>query len=219
MKNVLSRVISILLLSFGVMGTAWPKMLDLELNHLSDQHQSDQTDPVILEVTQKGIGLISPNLKQLFFRLHTSGMLEFELAPDLDTDPPDFTPIRKQSRLSPEKVNEVVQLITNSEFLKTPNEYSPLIKWDDAAMILVITCTYPGLKKQIQIINYCPEHIQGQKHYPVVLKNLLEKVVELRPKTSSSSEDTGYGILSVCQQFQRKSEGKNLWSHHWTGLD
>lgn len=139
----------------------------------------------ILEITLKGEGMILPGEEQVYFRLYKSGLLEYQTLPDMTMH---------KGRISDQDAREIIQIAEQSDFLNSLEEYSALKKLRDATLTTTIIYTNNGKSKRIVIRNYQHDHPQAESYYPLSLRKLLRRVVELRPTTDYERK---YGLNTV----------------------
>jgi hypothetical protein len=160
------------------------------------QAGSADSDQLILDITRQGGGLIFPASKQLYFRLYRSGRLEFEVPPKFDPEAtrPNFELVKQETKLNARDVDDLIRLAEQPNLLAAASSYPALEEEIDAVMVTTVSYTYRDRKKQIVITNYRPGHPKAASYYPSSLKNLLSRVVELRPKTDDEIQ-YGWGNI------------------------
>ena len=148
--------------------------------------QKAPDDDFLLEITRKGTGMIFPLKQQVYFRLYVSGRLEFEVPAEFnpDAERANWELVKRESQLSSESVKELVEIMERSCFSNAAASYPALESDIDAVMVTTVTYRHGNHMKQIVVRNYRPEHPRGRDYYPACLRTLLQKVVELRPKTN-----------------------------------
>lgn len=170
--------------------TAWSVQTYTQVG--KSNKQATKTEQVILEITRKGAGMIFPTIKQVYFRLYENGHLELEVPPKFDPEAerPRFELSKREYKLNAKEVNEIISLAEKPDFLTAAEDYPALEHEVDAAMVTTMFYSSHGHKKKIVITNYRPNHPKASSYYPVSLRELLRRVVELRPKTK---EEIQYG--------------------------
>ena len=155
-------------------------------------HAQNRQAQVILEITRKGAGLTFPLKKQVYFRLYEDGRLEYETPPvfDPEAERASFDLVMNETWLEPAIVTELLRIADQPDFLAAPDSFKPLHTWADAAMVTALVYKHENKEKRIVITNYNPKHKEARKFYPASLQKLLQRVVELRPKTE---EEKVYG--------------------------
>jgi hypothetical protein len=139
-------------------------------------------EPVILQITDCGWGMSYPQSCRLYFRMWGSGKFEYEAEPQYDAKLKKLAWKTKASHLNRTKVQEIIGLISSPDFLEAKDNYPRLFDFVDAAMALQIKTEYGGVKKEIEIRNYMPQHERAKSYYPAALIKLIEIVKEVRPK-------------------------------------
>jgi hypothetical protein len=159
-------------------------------------HAQNNQAQVVLEITRKGAGMTFPLKKQVYFRLYEDGRLEYETPPVFspEAERASFDLVMNQTRLEPAFVTELIRIAEQPDFLDAPSNFRPFHTWIDAAMLTTLVYKRENKEKRIVITNYNPKHEEAGKFYPASLQRLLQRVVELRPKTEDEKE-YGTGFL------------------------
>jgi hypothetical protein len=133
-----------------------------------------------------------PLKNQVYFRLYEDGRLEYETPPvfNPEAERASFDLVMNETRLEPAAVAELIRIAEQSDLLDAPDSFKPLHTWIDAVMVTTLVYKHGDKEKRIVITNYNPKHKEAGKFYPASLQKLLQKVVELRPKTE---EEKKYG--------------------------
>lgn len=158
-------------------------------------HAQNNQAQVVLEITRKGTGLTFPLKRQVYFRMYEDGRLEYETPPVFDPEAkgPSFDLVMNQTRLGPTVVAELIRIAEQPDFLDAPDDFKPLRTWIDAVMVTTLIYRHENKEKRIAITNYNPKHKEARKVYPASLLKLLQRVVELRPKTEDEKKyETGF---------------------------
>jgi len=155
-------------------------------------HAQNKQAQVVLEITRKGVGLTFPLKKQVYFRMYEDGRLEYETPPvfDPEAERASFDLVMNETRLEPTVIAELIRIADQPGFLAAPDSFKPLHTWVDAAMVTTLVYKHGNKEKRIVIANYNHKHKEAGKFYPASLQKLLQRVVELRPK---SEEEKVYG--------------------------
>jgi len=133
-------------------------------------------DPVILDITGDSKGAVSALGEHLVFRLHQGGCVEYD-----SPHPEKREFVRHEYKISPEEIQELMQLVENPEFLGLAEHYSPLPGLKECYAVTDIAIEYKkqSSKKRITISDYEPGHPEAESLYPVRLRDMLQKVFQI----------------------------------------
>ena len=145
------------------------------------QEGASQPDPVLLDISRRGIGM-GPRRRPLYFRLNEGGRLEYEVFSKTEPGSPKYVLARKEIQLSEAVVKELIGLAERPDFLDASGEYPRLRIMKDSGIVTTIVYRRQGLEKKVVIVNYDPQHPRAESYYPASLRRLLARVDELRPK-------------------------------------
>lgn len=153
--------------------------------HSQSVETQDVVNDFVLEITREGKGMVFPLKKQVYFRLYSDGKLEYEVPPEFN---PEVASVNWELKhlttyLTEKDVRQIVRLAEKSDFLKLDGFYQLSQQYSDAIMKTTIVYKNKVLTKTIVINNVQLKSPEAKKHYPSPLIKLLNKIVELRPKT------------------------------------
>jgi hypothetical protein len=147
-------------------------------------------NPVVLEISTRGTGMVYPPGEVLDFRLYENGRLEYDDYPK--QDPPRATMAnvvirRKAATLSPSDVKGLIGLAEQPDFLSAKEEYPYMPRvLTDAWWTRTIKFTHQGREKKIVTVNLEEMLFAAERKsdYPASMVKLLEKAGELKRKAT-----------------------------------
>ena len=159
-------------------------------------------DQQILQVITEARGSVYPKEGDILqMRLFESGRFEYDDFPDYN--PPKFTSrnvsvTRKEAKLSPEDVKELISLAEQPDFLSAKEYYPTLHQHTDTSWITKINFTYKDKEKRIVAINFWDTQYykEDKSKYPPSMVELLERVEELKAKAVGKSSTQWLNIPS-----------------------
>lgn len=131
-----------------------------------------KADPVLFDITGNGKGAVSVTGEHLIFRLHQGGRVEHDIP---HHDECRFE--RREYQISPEEIQEIIQLVEKPEFLELAEHYPPLPGPRECYAFTDIAIEYKSqaYNKRIAISDYQ----LGESSYPRSLEDLLQKVFQI----------------------------------------
>jgi len=143
-------------------------------------------NPVIMEITTHGYGMVYPRAEILTLRVYQNGRIEYDAYPPQGGESFNirYWFPRRHSKLSSDDVNELVRLVEQPDFLAAQERYEGSYPHIDDTWETTIRFNYRGGTKQIVAINfwditYSPD---DAVKYPPSMITLLKKVSALRVK-------------------------------------
>ena len=137
-------------------------------------------NPVLLEIYTDCRGMTYPHGKVLDIRLYQSGRLEY------DRYPPDELSAHWHFRywfprthvyVTPDQVNEFIELAEQPDFRAAKDEYPPKIPGTDSEFRTFITFNHSGWRKNVVLVDYFGDDGMGDReNYPPSLLALMKKV-------------------------------------------
>ncbi len=149
---------------------------------LEQQPAADASDPVVLNICNHTHGMAATPQPRLYFRLHQSGLVEYEVNPGYREGAGDanFVLLKKKIKVRAEDVAEVIRLCEQQDFQGARNEYPAFQIWTDSSLQTTIVFTHNGREKKIVVNNYSETDQRNSSYYPASLIALLKKIEELR---------------------------------------
>ena len=146
----------------------------------------------MLEIITHASGEVYPKEGDfLAMRLYESGRFEYDSYPP--QDPPkvtidNVTITKKEAKLSPEDVKELISLAEQPDFLSAQDKYPSLHQHIDDTWITTIKFTYQGREKKIVAVNFWDirDFPKDQSKYPPSMVKLLERAYEFKAKAIQS---------------------------------
>jgi hypothetical protein len=160
-------------------------------------------DKVVLEIITTASGMVYPKEGDLLdMRLYESGRFEYDDYPE-QKPPTYFSPpiTRKESRLNPEDVRNLINLAEQPDFLSAEEKYPGILPHIDDQWVTTIKFTYNGREKIITAVNLWDfryaevdsapapymEKLRKKVKYPPSLLKLFVLANELKAKTIGKS--------------------------------
>ncbi|MDT5123204.1 MAG: hypothetical protein QOC96_2686 [Acidobacteriota bacterium] len=150
-------------------------------------------DPVVLEIITHASGVVYPKQGDLLdMRLYESGRFEYDDYPDQpppDTLPSQVTVTKKEAKLNPEDVKELIGLAEQPDFLSAKDNYPGLHPHTDDEWITTIKFMYQGREKKIVVVNLWDirDFPNDRSKYPPSMVKLFERALELKAKAIRKS--------------------------------
>jgi len=134
-----------------------------------------KTDPVLFDITGNGKGAVSVPGKHLIFRLHQGGRVEYDRPHRYERR---F--VRREYKISPEEVQEIIELVERPEFLELAEHYPSLPRGRRCYAVTNIAIKYKSqnYNRRITISDYQG----GASSYPRGLSDLLQKIFQIHIK-------------------------------------
>jgi len=137
----------------------------------------------VLTVCNYEHGMAPPLQPRLYFRLHKSGRIEYEIDPG---NSPEVNMEKwklkiKEAKVTANDVDEIIRLGQMEDFQMASSSYPAYQMWDDSSMESTLTFKYEGREKRIVVKNFSLVGEQKKAFYPASLLALLKKVWTLRP--------------------------------------
>ena len=128
-----------------------------------------KADPVLFDITGNGRGMVWVTGEHLIFRLHQGGCVEYDRPHRYERR---F--VRRQYKIGPEEIQEIIQLVERPEFVELAVHYPPLPRLPACYAVTDIAIEYKtqNYNKRITISDYQLE----ASSYPRALADLLQKV-------------------------------------------
>ena len=142
-------------------------------------------NPVVLEVTNQGYGMVYPKAEILELRVYQNGRVEYDVYPpwkDSLFNLGYWFPMR-HSKLSSSEVKELIVLAEQPDFLSARESYEAGYMHIDDSWKTTIKFAYRGQERKITAINFWDiTRPQDSSEYPASMVSLLKKVRGLRVK-------------------------------------
>ncbi len=140
-------------------------------------------DEIVLTVCNHERGMAPPLQPRLYFRLHRSGRIEYEVDAGARSGI-SFENQRlsiKEAWVTAHDVDEIIGLGQAEDFQTAAPVFPVFQPWDDSSLESTLVFKYGGREKRIVVNNFSTYDKQNAAHYPASLLALLKKVWELRP--------------------------------------
>ena len=143
-------------------------------------------NPVVLEVTTHGYGMVYPSAEVLEMRVYENGRVEYDVYP-----PQEAAELKirywfpmQHSKLTSDEVNELMRLAEQPDFLSAQEQYGAGHQHIDDSWKTTIRFSYRGREKRIVAINFwdITDRPEDSSKYPPSMVTLLKKVRALRVK-------------------------------------
>lgn len=141
-------------------------------------------DAVVLEIVSTTSEMVYPKGDILIMRLYQSGRFEYDDYADNPPNTRNATTVRKENKLKPQDVIELITLAKQPDFLSAEEIYSEPRPHShiDAFVSTKITFNYDGQTKKIEAENFWdilffPE---ARIEYPPSMIKLLERAREMK---------------------------------------
>lgn len=152
-----------------------------------------QSDQVVLEIITTAKGMVYPKEGDLLdMRLYKSGRFEYDDYPDIN--PPKVTSenasiTRKEAKLAPEQVKELISLAEQPDFISAKEEYPSLYYRVDDEWITTIKFTYQGREKKVIAVNFTDVvyNQERRRFYPPSVVKLFVRAEELKSKVTGEA--------------------------------
>jgi hypothetical protein len=140
-------------------------------------------NPVIMEITTHGYGMVYPRAEILELRVYQNGRLEYDVYPPQEDEILNihYWFPRRYSKLNSDDVNELIRLAEQPDFLAAQEQYEGSYPHVDDTWKTTIRFNHRGGTKQIVAINFWDSPDDAAK-YPPSMITLLKKVSALRVK-------------------------------------
>src|SRR5947199_683977 len=140
-------------------------------------------DEIVLTVCNYTHGMAPPLQPRLYFRLHKSGRIEYEVdagnSPEVSFE--NWKLKIKEAKVTANDVDEIIHLGQMEDFQAAAPSYPAYQMWDDSSMESTLVFKYEGREKRIVVNNFSIHDEQNAAHYPASLLAMLKKVWTLRP--------------------------------------
>src|ERR1043165_6523235 len=145
--------------------------------------KDDAADEIVLTVCNYEHGMAPPLQPRLFFRLHKSGRIEYEIdaGNSSQVSLENWKLKIKEARITANDVDEIIRLGQMEDFQMAAPSYPVYQIWDDSRMESTLVFKYEGREKRIVVNNFSLVGDQKRVTYPASLLKLLKKIWELRP--------------------------------------
>src|SRR3954471_2788663 len=149
----------------------------------SQQEIATPDDEIVLTVCNYEHGMAPPLQPRLFFRLHKSGRIEYEVDAGNSSEVSfeNWKLKIKEAKVTAQDVDEIIRLGRMEDFQNASSSYPAYQTWDDSSMESTLTFKYEGREKKIVVTNFSLVGEQKKVRYPDSLLALLKKVWTLRP--------------------------------------
>lgn len=140
-------------------------------------------DEIILTVCHHTKGMAAIPQPRLYFRLHRSGRIEYEVNPEFDyvTGIVDHRLLMKEAKIDARDVEEIIRLGQAADFQTAAPVYPRYQMWTDSSLEATLTFTFAGREKRVLVNNFSIQDTLNKTHYPPSLLAMLQKVHDLRP--------------------------------------
>ena len=142
-------------------------------------------NPVVLEITVQGYGMVYPEAEILELRVYQNGRVEYDSYPDQENaffNPRYWFP-RQHAKLSRSEAAELIGLAEQNDFLSAKEKYEAGYPHIDDEWKTTIKYSNGGREKQIVAINFWDaRRPEDAAKYPESMVTLLKKVKALRSK-------------------------------------
>jgi hypothetical protein len=140
-------------------------------------------DEIVLTVCNHERGMAPLLQPRLYFRLHRSGRIEYEVMSSSESESDIENPklSMKEAKITAGDVDEIIRLGQMEDFQAAAPTYPAYQMWDDSSMESALVFKYQGREKRIVVKNFSLYGDQHNGNYPASLLAMLRKVWELRP--------------------------------------
>lgn len=147
------------------------------------QPNTATADEIILTVCHHTKGMAPVPQPRLYFRLHRSGRIEYEVNPEYDyaTGIVDYRLLLKEAKIDARDVDEIIRLGQAADFQSAAAVYPRYQMWTDSSLEAALTFTFEGRLKKVLVNNFSVQDTLNKTHYPPSLLAMLQKVHDLRP--------------------------------------
>jgi hypothetical protein len=146
--------------------------------------KTDAADEIVLTVCNYEHGMAPLMQPRLFFRLHKSGRIEYEVDDAGNSPEVGFENWKlkiKEARITANDVDEIIRLGQMEDFQNAAPNYPAYQIWNDSRMESTLVFKYGGREKRIVVNNFSLVGDQKRVTYPTSLFKTLTKVWQLRP--------------------------------------
>jgi hypothetical protein len=178
-------IVALMILAFPILACSQqPKSTCTE-----PQQVSASDDEIVLTVCNHTYGMAPLAQPRLYFRLHKSGRVEYEVEAESDylTGVVDNKLSIGESKIDASDVAEIIRLGRTADFQNAAAVYPRYEIWDDSSLESTLIFKYQGREKRIVVNNFSPDGARKKAHYPPSLLAMLERVWKLRPPDHTPS--------------------------------
>jgi hypothetical protein len=140
-------------------------------------------DEIVLTVCNYEHGMAPLLQPRLYFRLHKSGRIEYEVDAGA-TEEISFENQKlsiKEAKVMANEVDEIIRLGQMEDFQAAAPSHPAYQIWNDSSMESTLVFKYKGREKRIVVRNFSLVGEQKNVRYPASLLKMLKKVWTLRP--------------------------------------